>query len=145
MSFHWLVAKLLYKIQKIQKKSPCSWTKFFKILKRSRQIIDFHWDFHPKLRCFSSSSTGNRKKIYTWIINRWLILWFICVCADFAVIRSIFAWLWCNSWISIGLVQFIFTLAETIQGFSFQSWTQNFVAGALLGEFEGWVYLFRTL
>ena len=28
---------------------------------------------------------------------------------------------------------------------SLKSWTQNFVAGAVLGEFEGWLYLLRAL
>ena len=29
--------------------------------------------------------------------------------------------------------------------FHLKSWTQNFVAGALFGEFEGWLYLLRAL
>ena len=29
--------------------------------------------------------------------------------------------------------------------FSLKSWTQNFVAGAVLGEFERWLYLLRAL
>ena len=29
--------------------------------------------------------------------------------------------------------------------FSLKSWTQNFLAGAVLGEFEGWLYLLHAL
>ena len=36
-------------------------------------------------------------------------------------------------------------LAEALQGFSLKSWTRNFLAGAVLGEFEGWLNLLRVL
>ena len=34
---------------------------------------------------------------------------------------------------------------KQLRDFSPKSWTQNFVAGAVLGEFEGWLYLLRSL
>ena len=40
----------------------------------------------------------------------------------------------------------ILILAEAIyRNFSLKSWTQNFLAGAVLGECEGWLYLLHPL
>ena len=34
---------------------------------------------------------------------------------------------------------------SNLRDFSLKPWTQNFMAGAVLGEFEGWLYLLRAL